>query len=66
MDSNSFLNLLVILAIIWVVVLIVALVSLQRRTDIIKPIKIMWATLIFVAPFVGLLFYIFFSKKTRI
>ena len=53
------------LIIIWLVTLIIVLITLLRRKDIILPVKIFWAAVIFFAPVVGLIFYLIFGLKGK-
>lgn len=53
------------LVIIWLVTLIIVLVTLFRRRDILFPVKLFWALVIFVAPLIGLIFYLIFGLPKR-
>jgi hypothetical protein len=53
------------LVIIWVVTIIIVLVTLFRRKDILLPVKIFWAVIIFIAPVLGLLFYLVLGLPKR-
>jgi len=50
--------------VIWLVILIIALFTLSRRKDMLFPIKIFWALVMFFAPVLGVIFYIVFGSKT--
>lgn len=53
------------LVIIWVVTIIIVLVTLFRRKDILLPVKIFWAVIIFIAPVLGLIFYLVLGLPKR-
>lgn len=53
------------LVIIWVVTLIIVLITLFRRKDIFLPVKIFWAAIIFIAPVLGLIFYLLLGLPKR-
>ena len=50
---------------IWLITLIIVLVTLFRRKDIASLIKIMWALIIFIAPVIGLIFYLMLGLHKR-
>lgn len=54
-----------VLVIIWLVTLLIVLVTLFRRRDILLPVKLFWAVVIFVAPLIGLIFYLIFGLPKR-
>jgi ABC-type transport system involved in multi-copper enzyme maturation permease subunit len=58
-------SVLLILLGVWLIVLIIALVSLWKRRDIIMPVRIFWMLVIFIAPVLGLVFYLLFGTKKR-
>ncbi len=58
-------SVLLILLGVWLLVLIIALVSLWKRHDTIMPVRIFWMLVIFVAPVIGLVFYLVFGTKKR-
>lgn len=43
---------------LWLIVLIIVFVTLFNRKDILIPVKIFWACIIFVAPVIGLIIYL--------
>jgi hypothetical protein len=53
------------LVIIWLLTLIIVLVTLFRRRDILLPVKLFWAVIIFIAPLIGLIFYLIFGLPKR-
>ena len=53
------------LVIIWLVTLLIVLVTLFRRRDILLPVKLFWAVVIFIAPLIGLIFYLIFGLPKR-
>ncbi|HUS02021.1 MAG TPA: PLDc N-terminal domain-containing protein [Chitinophagaceae bacterium] len=42
----------------WLLTLIIVLITLFKRKDIMLPVKIFWAVIIFIAPVIGLVFYL--------
>jgi hypothetical protein len=54
-----------VLVIIWLVTLIIILVTLFKRTDIGLPVKFFWGIVIFIAPLIGLIFYLIFGLPRR-
>jgi hypothetical protein len=54
-----------ILIAIWLVTIIIVLVTLFRRKDIFLPVKIFWAAILFIAPVIGLIFYLFLGLPKR-
>ncbi|RFM27761.1 hypothetical protein [Deminuibacter soli] len=63
--SNTLMNIFLVLGLVWLVVLIAAIVSLYRRTDMLMPVKLFWAIILLVAPVIGLLFYVVVTTKKR-
>lgn len=61
--SSTLLNVFLILLFVWFIVLVISLITLLKRTDILFPIKIFWAAIIFFAPVVGLIFYLLSGAK---
>jgi hypothetical protein len=61
--SPQLVNALLIAAAVWLTVLIIALLTLSRRRDLLLPVKLFWAVVIFFAPLLGLLFYLVFGLK---
>jgi hypothetical protein len=53
------------LVIIWLVTLLIVLVTLFKRRDILLRVKLFWAVIIFVAPLIGLIFYLIFGLPKR-
>ena len=49
------------LVIIWAVTLVTVLIILLKRKDVSMPEKIFWAVIIFIAPVIGLIFYLIFG-----
>jgi hypothetical protein len=54
-----------VLVIIWLVTLIIILITLMNRKDIPLPAKIFWAVIIFIAPVIGLIFYLIFGLRRK-
>jgi hypothetical protein len=50
-----------VLVIIWLLTVVIILVTLFRRKDILLPVKLFWGVVIFVAPLIGLIFYLIFG-----
>jgi hypothetical protein len=50
---------------LWLITLIIVLVTLFKRQDIVLPTKIIWAAVIFVAPVIGLIFYLLLGLPKR-
>jgi len=53
------------LVIIWAVTLVTVLIILLKRKDVSMPEKIFWAVIIFIAPVIGLIFYLIFGLRGR-
>lgn len=51
--------------IIWFIILVISLVTLIKRSDILFPVKIFWAAVIFFAPVIGLIIYLFAGPARR-
>ena len=43
---------------LWLITIIIVLVTLFKRKDILLPVKIFWAVVIFIAPVIGLVLYL--------
>ena len=43
---------------LWLITLIIVLITLFKRKDILLPVKIFWAVIIFIAPVIGLVIYL--------
>jgi hypothetical protein len=63
--SSVLLNIIVAIALVWLVVLIIAIVTLSRRRDMATPVKIFWAAIIFFAPVAGLILYLVFGFRRK-
>ncbi len=50
---------------LWLITVIIVLVTLFKRNDIIIPVKIFWAAIIFIAPVIGLIFYLILGLPKR-
>lgn len=50
---------------LWLITVIIVLVTLFKRQDILLHVKIFWAAIIFIAPLIGLIFYLFFGLPKR-
>lgn len=65
--TSTLLNIFIALFLLWLVVLIISIYTLFRRRDILLPVKAFWAAVLFLAPVVGLIFYLIYGvrKNTR-
>jgi hypothetical protein len=54
-----------VLVIIWLITLIMVLVILLKRKDTDPVHKLFWAVIIFIAPVIGLIFYLIFGLRKR-
>lgn len=54
-----------ILVAIWLLTLIIVLAILFKRKDTALPEKIFWAFIIFIAPVIGLIFYLILGLKKK-
>ncbi|MDB5198260.1 MAG: hypothetical protein JWO92_223 [Chitinophagaceae bacterium] len=54
-----------ILVAIWLVTIIIVAITLFKRKDIALPVKILWAVIIFIAPVIGLIFYLIIGLPKR-
>lgn len=63
--SSTLLNTFIILVIVWLIVLIIAIITLTKRKDIIMPIKAFWGMVLFMAPVVGLIFYLIYGFRKK-
>jgi phosphotransferase system glucose/maltose/N-acetylglucosamine-specific IIC component len=63
--SSALMKVVFVAVIIWFITLIISIISLYKRTDILKPVKIFWAAVIFFAPVVGLIFYLIYGIKRK-
>ncbi|MDB5222257.1 MAG: hypothetical protein JWN83_924 [Chitinophagaceae bacterium] len=54
-----------ILVAIWLVTIIIVAITLFKRKDIPLPVKILWAAIIFIAPVIGLIFYLILGLPKR-
>ena len=50
---------------LWVITIIIVLVTLFKRPDVQRPVKIFWAVIIFIAPVIGLIFYLLLGLPKR-
>jgi hypothetical protein len=48
---------------IWLIILIVTIASLFKRTDIALPMKVIWLLLILMFPVLGLIVYLIIGRK---
>jgi hypothetical protein len=53
------------LVIIWLITLVIVLIVLFRRKDTSPVYKLFWAVVIFIAPVIGLIFYLIFGLRKR-
>ncbi|MCJ8208891.1 PLDc N-terminal domain-containing protein [Mucilaginibacter sp. RS28] len=63
--SATLINIFIGIVILWLIVLVISLISLSRRKDMLKPIKVIWAAAIFFAPVVGLIFYLIYGTRNN-
>ena len=54
-----------ILVALWLLTIIIVFVTLFKRKDILMPVKIFWAIIIFVAPVIGLIVYLIVGLQKR-
>ena len=54
-----------ILVALWLITLVIVLVNLFNRKDILFPVKIFWGVIIFIAPVLGLICYLFLGLPKR-
>lgn len=54
-----------ILVALWLITLVIVLITLFKRKDIFLPVKIIWAAVIFIAPVIGLIFYLIAGLPKR-
>ena len=54
-----------ILVALWLLTIIIVFVTLFKRKDILMPVKIVWAIIIFVAPVIGLIVYLIVGLQKR-
>jgi hypothetical protein len=50
---------------LWLITVIIVLVTLFKRKDIARTLKIFWAAIIFIAPVIGLIFYLLIGLPKR-
>jgi glucan phosphoethanolaminetransferase (alkaline phosphatase superfamily) len=53
------------LVIIWAATLVTVLIILLKRKDVSMPEKVFWAVIIFIAPVIGLIFYLIFGLRGK-
>ncbi|QQL48383.1 PLDc N-terminal domain-containing protein [Mucilaginibacter ginkgonis] len=51
------------LILLWLVVLIISILTLTKRKDIAMPVKAFWSAVLFMAPVVGLIFYLIYGLR---
>ena len=51
--------------VIWFITFIIVLISLFKRNDIFLPVKLFWGFIIFIAPVIGLIFYLIYGLKGK-
>lgn len=61
--SSTLLNTFLILIILWFIILVIAIISLAKRKDMLMPVKIFWSAVLFIAPVVGLIFYLLYGTR---
>lgn len=50
---------------LWLITIIIVLVTLFKRKDTVLPVKIFWTAIIFIAPVIGLIFYLVLGLPKR-
>jgi len=50
---------------IWIITIVIVFITLFKRTDITLTAKFFWAFIIFIAPVIGLIVYLFFGLSRR-
>lgn len=61
--TSTLLNIIIILAIVWLLVLIISLLTLSLRKDMLMPVKAFWAAIIIIAPIAGLIVYLIYGTR---
>ena len=54
-----------IIVALWLLTIIIVFVTLFKRKNILMPVKIFWAIIIFVAPVIGLIVYLIVGLQKR-
>jgi hypothetical protein len=62
-EMKGFEWIIVAVVFIWLIILIVTIASLFKRTDIALPMKVIWLLLILMFPVLGLIVYIIIGRK---
>lgn len=62
-STSTLLNIFIVLILVWLVVLVFSIISLTRRKDMIVPVKVFWGAVLFMAPVVGLIFYLIYGTR---
>lgn len=65
MNEQNFTWIIVAVVLIWIVVLIVSIASLFKRTDIALPMKVIWLLLILMFPVLGLIVYLVIGRTKK-
>jgi len=63
--ASIIVNAFFIIIVTWFIVLVISVFTLSRRRDISIPAKIFWSAIIFLAPVVGLIFYLIYGYRKR-
>lgn len=63
--SSVLLYTILALVLAWLIILIIAIVTISKRRDMAVAVKIFWAAVIFFAPVVGLVLYFVFGFPTK-
>ena len=50
---------------IWLITLIIVIITLVKRKDMFLPVKIVWGIILFIAPVIGLIFYLIFGLRGK-
>lgn len=59
-------NLYILCSIAWVVIVVITVIQIARRTDLTETSKRVWMAIIVIAPVVGLLIYYFAATPKKI
>lgn len=62
---NKFFLAALIIGIVWIILVLIAVRSLVKRTDMLFPVKVFWGFVLFFAPVIGLIFYFFLTSKRK-
>jgi len=64
-ESNQIAIVIIVAALLWLALILIALYHISRNTAMVFPVKILWFIIILFAPFLGSIIYLIWGKNRK-